>query len=305
MQLDKEKSSAGDEKATNEFEENASNGGYNTHGSLSIVEVVVYKIVNKHDIKVAYSPEAMKLLLQGDDREGIIFDIEGADLEYANGIDGFNFFDYLIVSDILMRRLKNHHPKGDVLYVPARIRHKDGFLARNYYAMIIKRKIKVCAIDARYVDPSHDSRYPVADTNVNYSIFLDKELFFPVFSESIVHEIKSASFNADFFRYYRCGKVSSRVNEMFITPLPGVPGETLVHETENCIFYQCSESGVIWLSDKSFFHDIEIVVKKYPHRSMFYRKESDRWFPIKRYSYDIYELISSEETVPLVDMVNP
>ncbi len=60
-------------------------------------------------------------------------------------------------------------------------------------------------------------------------------------------------------------------------------------------FYGCGETGVVWFNKSNFYKDIELIIKKYPHRANCYEKRGDDWYPSREEPSNIDELISSEE----------
>lgn len=80
------------------------------------------------------------------------------------------------------------------------------------------------------------------------------------------------------------------------SPIAGSHGfVSFVDNVSEKPFYGCGETGVIWSTRDSFYKDIESIINKYPHRSSFYKKTGDDWFPAKDEPKNIDELIDSED----------
>lgn len=80
------------------------------------------------------------------------------------------------------------------------------------------------------------------------------------------------------------------------SPIPGSHGlVSYIENDDEASFYGCSETGAVWFTREAFHRDIEAVIRKYPHRSGFYRKVNNRWYPVAEEPENIEELIDSEE----------
>ncbi len=77
------------------------------------------------------------------------------------------------------------------------------------------------------------------------------------------------------------------------SPISGSHG--FVSYIEDGAFYGCSETGVVWFEKANFYRDIELIIKKDPHRSSFYEKRNRDWFPSKNEPTNIEQLINNEE----------
>jgi len=65
------------------------------------------------------------------------------------------------------------------------------------------------------------------------------------------------------------------------TLLSGVQGFVTLVDEQDDSFYGCGETGAIWKSKEFLFRDIDRIIERYPHRSMFYVKSSGGWIPAK------------------------
>lgn len=257
----------------------------------------MYKIINDNKVTIPYSlnKKNMELLL-GIKKFPDEIDFHVESISNIELIDGFNFNDTFIVSENARNIIKGFHEKEDVTYIKTNIyiRNKKNI---NYFTMIIHKNNSVSAISDKYIDSSFDSRFPVRNIKSKYNIFSDSFLFFPVISKKLKEELVKMNCNISFFKYPICTKTNGgNINSVYLTPLAGVFSETKYFITPNCSFYQCMESGHIWLTKKDFFNDIEKIISKYPHRSIFYKKISKEWMPNENQSIENhFDLIIHEK----------
>lgn len=85
------------------------------------------------------------------------------------------------------------------------------------------------------------------------------------------------------------------------TPLPGAHGYVSFVGSEEENLYGCGETGAIWRNKGNLFRDIELIIKKYPHRAHCYIKTKNGWIANTEEPENIDELINQEETEELMD----
>lgn len=79
------------------------------------------------------------------------------------------------------------------------------------------------------------------------------------------------------------------------TPLSGSHGYSSYIDTEDEKFYGCGETGAIWRKEENLFRDIELILKKYPHRASCYTKTENGWIANSVEPDNMDELIDKEE----------
>ena len=85
------------------------------------------------------------------------------------------------------------------------------------------------------------------------------------------------------------------------SPLSGAHGYVSYVDSEEENFYGCGETGAIWRNEENLFRDIELIIKKYPHRSSCYTKTKNGWIANSEEPENMDELIDQEETEELIE----
>tara|TARA_R110002050_G_scaffold80311_4_gene171827 strand:- start:2289 stop:2750 length:462 start_codon:yes stop_codon:yes gene_type:complete len=84
------------------------------------------------------------------------------------------------------------------------------------------------------------------------------------------------------------------------TPLSGVHGYVSYVGSVEENFYGCGETGAIWRNEGNLFRDIDLIIKKYPHRASCYIKTKNGWIANSEEPENMDELIDQEELEGLV-----
>ncbi len=97
------------------------------------------------------------------------------------------------------------------------------------------------------------------------------------------------------------GKLDDSPDLPIRTPLSGSHGYVSYMESEDEKFYGCGETGAIWRKEESLFRDIELIIKKYPHRTNCYTHTENGWIANSKEPEDMDNLIDQEEVEELTD----
>ncbi len=83
------------------------------------------------------------------------------------------------------------------------------------------------------------------------------------------------------------------------TPISGSHGYVLFIESGDEKFYGCGETGAIWRQEENLFRDIELIIKKYPHRESCYNKTENGWVSNSEEPDNMDDLIDYEDVEEL------
>jgi hypothetical protein len=79
------------------------------------------------------------------------------------------------------------------------------------------------------------------------------------------------------------------------TPISGSHGYVSFIDSEDQKFYGCGETGAIWRQEENLFRDIELIIKKNPHRKLCYTQTENGWVSNSEEPDNIDDLIDHEE----------
>lgn len=79
------------------------------------------------------------------------------------------------------------------------------------------------------------------------------------------------------------------------TPISGSHGFISYIEDNESDFFGCGETGAIWKQEKNLFNDIDLIIKKYPHREKCYLKTKNGWIANPDEPENMDDLIDKED----------
>src|SRR5690606_25898255 len=79
------------------------------------------------------------------------------------------------------------------------------------------------------------------------------------------------------------------------TPISGSHGFISFIEDNEGNFFGCDETGAIWRQEKNLFNDIDLIIKKYPHREKCYLRTQNGWIANPDEPENMDELIDIED----------
>ena len=95
------------------------------------------------------------------------------------------------------------------------------------------------------------------------------------------------------------GELDKTSDSPIRTPISGSHGYVSYIDSENEKFYGCGETGAIWRKEENLFRDIELIIKKYPHRTSCYTQIENGWIPNSNEPENMDDLIDHEEVEEL------